>query len=151
MYTKFYFLSYVFMAQEDQNQMQYDLSQYSELFEELGLNELDENRKQELLGKIMELLELRINDAIYESLTEDQVSKLEQMEDENAIDKFLSEAVPNLEEIATNKSLELRSELVSQASNLDEALDASLQGKEDNDTQDQEGEGEDSQQDQKTG
>ncbi|MEA3305041.1 MAG: DUF5663 domain-containing protein [Patescibacteria group bacterium] len=105
---------------------QYDLAQFTDLFEELGLTGLTDDRKQELLGKVMELLELRINDAIYNTLTEEQVAQLDEIEEEDKIDAFLEAAIPNMEELATEESLKLRAELVAQAGNLDEELEKQL-------------------------
>ena len=101
-----------------------DLGEYSDLFADLGLSELDDEKKRGILGDIFELLELRIQEAIYEALSEDQRVELNKIAEEtpDAVNSYIEKAIPHIEDIVTEVSATLREELIGQAETLAAAI-----------------------------
>ncbi len=72
------------------------------LIEELGLENLPEKEKNDLIVSLADALQSRIAERALNFLTEEDKSKLEKLidqKDEAEIDKFLAEKIPNIDEI----------------------------------------------------
>jgi hypothetical protein len=111
-------------TQDVQDLANVDLAEYSDLFADLGLTELDDEKKRGILGDIFELLELRIQEAIYEALSEDQRTELNKIAEETpeAVNSYVEKAIPHIQDIVAEVSGTLREELIGQAETLAAAI-----------------------------
>ncbi len=87
-----------------------------DILELLGLEDLPEDQKRDLLTKMGELIEDRITLRILDFLTEEDRKKMDELLEkgkEKELDEFLKEKVPNLEELVLAEVLSFKEELVS--------------------------------------
>lgn len=92
------------------------------IIKELHLEALPEERKIVLIDKMAEVIQKNITLRILESLDEKNKDEFEKLLDKKAGDdeiaKFLSEKVPNLEEIVQEEIVKFKKDLVERASKL---------------------------------
>lgn len=88
---------------------------------ELGLQDLSESRKLELLGKMGELIQKRVLLRAIKSLAlvdKQEFDKLLGNEDEAAVYRFLILKVPNIEEITEEEVVAFKEEVIERVRNL---------------------------------
>ncbi|MBI4708787.1 MAG: hypothetical protein HY764_01125 [Candidatus Portnoybacteria bacterium] len=82
---------------------------------ELGLDNLPEERKLELLGKMSDLIQKRVLLRVIKSLSLDdkeQFDKLLGQENEQEIYRFLISKVPNIDEITDEEVIRFKEEVI---------------------------------------
>lgn len=89
------------------------------IFDLLGLQQLPDARKQELLGQMAQVVQDRITDRLIEAMSAEQRTAFEQMLDKNpepeVVDTFLKQAVPGYEQIAQEEAAKFKQEITNEA------------------------------------
>ena len=89
------------------------------IFDLLGLQQLSNERKEELLGQMAQVVQDRITDRLIEAMSAEQRTAFERMLDTNpdpaAVDGFLKEAVPGFEQIAQEEAMKFKQEITNEA------------------------------------
>lgn len=89
------------------------------IFDLMGLQRLPEPKKAELLAKMSQVVQDRITDRMVESMSEDQRREFDRMAGENAdagaIDAYLRQAVPGMEQIVTEELARFKKEMVDES------------------------------------
>lgn len=88
---------------------------------ELGLQELSENRKLELLSKMSNLIQKRVLLRVIKSLSvvdRQEFDKLLGKENEQEIYRFLIAKVPNIEQITDEEVISFKKEVIELVNNL---------------------------------
>ncbi len=83
------------------------------LIEELGLENLPEKEKNDLIVSLADALQSRITERALNFLTEEDKKELEKLVDqknEDETDKFLAEKIPNIDEIMYDEFLMFKEE-----------------------------------------
>ena len=83
------------------------------LIEELGLENLPEKEKNDLIVSLADALQSRITERALNFLTEEDKKELEKVVDqqnEDETDKFLAEKIPNIDEIMYDEFLMFKEE-----------------------------------------
>jgi hypothetical protein len=106
----------------------YDIDLTS-LFEELGLGDLTQEQKDKYSEEILNMLEDRVAMRLEDFVEDDDMDKLESMDEEQVAVYFDSKGV-NIAEIAAQEALSLREELISTMSFADGVI-TNLSKKED--------------------
>ncbi len=86
-------------------------SQFGDLFEKLGLQDLNEDEKQKYLQEWTGIVQEIIFNRLDSELTEEDRKKLESL-DGNEFEKFLREKIPNFDAIALEETLRFREQLL---------------------------------------
>ena len=88
----------------------------------LGLQNLQEKEKTELLTQLGEVVQERMTDRILESLSEEDRAKFDDLLEKNAseadINAFLQSTVKNLDQMVTEEMLVLKAQMVDDATTL---------------------------------
>ena len=88
---------------------------------ELGLQELTEDRKLDLLSKMSDLIQKRVLLRAIKSLSVDDKQEFDRLlgaENEQQIFRFLISKVPNIEEITDEEVIKFKEEVIEQVKNL---------------------------------
>ena len=88
---------------------------------ELGLQDLAEDRKLELLSQMSNLIQKRVLLRVIKSLSVEDKEKFDQLlgkENESEIYRFLIAKVPNIEEITDEEVIKFKEEVVERVKNL---------------------------------
>jgi hypothetical protein len=89
------------------------------IFDLLGLQQLSNDRKEELLGQMAQVVQDRITDRLIEAMSAEQRTSFEQLLNTNpdpaAVDSFLRQAVPEYETIAQEEASKFKQELTNEA------------------------------------
>ncbi|NMC51905.1 hypothetical protein GYA54_04235 [Candidatus Kuenenbacteria bacterium] len=87
------------------------------IFTTLGLNNLPEEKKAELLNKMTDLVETRVMTRIVDEMNEDQKKGFDKLVESNAkpeeINQFLQDNFPNFLNIFEEETNRVRSEMLS--------------------------------------
>lgn len=88
----------------------------NEFFEEIGLNGVPEQKKQELMGQFLEVLQQRVGGRLAEDLSEDQLDEFEQTigsadDAGTAAEEWLKRNNPHYETVIAQELERLKSEL----------------------------------------
>lgn len=91
-----------------------------DLIKELGLDQLDEEKKQKTLEEMGEVIQQRVVMKIIDALDEEkqaEFSKLLEVEegqvlDEKVLDAFLTENIPNLDQLISEEITEYKKDLI---------------------------------------
>lgn len=89
------------------------------IFDLLGLQQLPEARKNELLGQMAQVVQDRITDRLIEAMSGDQRAAFEALldtnPDPNQVDDFLKQAVPGYQQIAEEEAQNFKQEITNEA------------------------------------
>ena len=89
------------------------------IFDLLGLQQLPQARKDELLGQMAQVVQDRITDRLIEAMSAEQRTAFEKMLDANpdsaGVEQFLQQAVPGYERIAEEEAMKFQQEITNEA------------------------------------
>lgn len=101
----------------------------TDIFKELGLENISENEKVELLLEMAKTVQMRISDRVINQLTEADQKKLDELmakNDDIAIDEFLTAKVPNIDDIAMEELVKFKQEMADEVKALREKVAAAM-------------------------
>ena len=100
------------------------MAELKNLIQELGLENLPEKNKQDLVVSLAEGLQMRIATRVLVMLTEEQKESfdklIETQNSDQAINDFLAKAIPNYDEIMADEYLKFREEVLATNSKVQE-------------------------------
>lgn len=91
-----------------------DSTNQLDFFKEFGLEDLPDEKKEEIQLQIMELVTARFNRAVLASLSEEDKQALDKLLEDNdpqKADQFIAEKVPNYQDIYQNIISDLQLEM----------------------------------------
>jgi|GEM_PF-718073 len=103
-----------------------DQNQTKGLISELGLDNLPEDEKNDMIVKLAEALQNRLTVRLLASLSEDEKQEFDDIAgkgDDEAIGKYLSEKVPNVDFIAKEEFELFREELLAENAEIKKMVD----------------------------
>lgn len=104
-----------------------DQNQTKGLISDLGLDNLPEDEKNDMIVKLAEALQNRLTVRLMASLSEDEKKEFDEVvakRDDAAVSKYLSEKVPNIDFIAKDEFETFREELLAENAEIKRMVDA---------------------------